>query len=385
MSLNIGRRGRLYGKKESAYGTLQTILAANALRHIDFQANFDPFNRVNSPEKKDSPGTVNLFDRRTTAGLGSLVALARPSGTLNTVPEADFIYEAGFGSKHNVTLATTIAVGGAGTTTADTFTSATGLAVGDAVLFNHQDGKKYVRFLQTVDTGTGVATWAPALPSPLNDGQAAKGCLTYSLTTDLAISVMFLHVLTGFRREERGIGIDKLAFTFDANEEPRFTASGPGQQELSEAAAIADPGGFTSVGGNPPSGLVGDLYINDTAYLFKKLDFDITNALKVRNDEYGTSVATEVYREGRRVVSLSLAAFVETAATLQALAKAGTMASLMKQTGRTEGNIVAVYFPKIDWKVPDTSTGDNALDWTFKGTAIETADGGNDEVRFALA
>src|SRR5436309_614250 len=104
MSLNIGRRGRLYGKKESAYGTLQTILAANALRHIDFQANFDPFNRVNSPEKKGSPGTVNLFDRRTTAGLGSLVALARPSGTLNTVPEADFVYEAGFGSKHNVTL-----------------------------------------------------------------------------------------------------------------------------------------------------------------------------------------------------------------------------------------------------------------------------------------
>lgn len=385
MGLSIGRRGRLYGKKEGGgYGTLQALAATNALRHIDVNFNFDPKGRVNSPEKKDSPGTVNLFDRRTVAGLSGLTCLARPSGVLNTLPEADFVYEAAFGSKTNVTLATTIAVGGLGTTTADTLTSAAGLAVGDGIVFTHQDGKRYVRIIQSV--AANAITWAPALPSPLSDGQAAKGCITYKLTTDLAISVMFLHVLTNFRREQRGIGIDKFQMLFDANEEPRFVASGPGQQELSEAAAIADPGGFTTVGGHPPSGLVGDLYIGDVVYLFKKFDFDMTNGLKVRNEEYGNDgLATEVYRDGRRALALNLTAFVETAATLQALAKAGTYSSLFKQTGRTEGNTIAVYFPKIDWKVPDTATGDNALDWTFKGMPIETADGANDEVKLVLA
>ena len=385
MALNIGRRGRLYGKKEAGgYGTLQTLNAANGLRHIDYNAMFDPKGRVNSPEKKDSPGTVNLFDRRVVAGLSSLTALIRPSGTLNTLPEGDFIFEAAFGAKTNVTLATTIAAGGAGTTTADRLTSAAGLAVGDGIVFTHQDGRRYVRVILTVE-GADI-TWAPALPTPLNDGQAAKGVITYKLTTDLAISVAFLHVLTGFRRELRGLGIDKLSMMFDANEEGRFTASGPAQQELSDAAAIADPGGFTSVGGHPPSGIVGELYINDAAYLFKKFDYEITNGIKVRNEEYGNDgLASEVFRDGRRTLSCSLTAFVETAATLQALAKAGTNSSLFKQTGRTEGNTVGVWFPKVDWKVPETGTGDNALDWTFKGTPVETVDGGNDEVKLILA
>jgi hypothetical protein len=385
MSLNIGRRGKIYGKLEGGgYATLQALLATNALRHIDFQASYDPFGRVNSAEKKDSPGTVVQFDRRVQAALGNLTGLIRPSGTLNTLPEASFVFEAAFGSKTNVTLATTIAsgaaVGGA------TLTSAVGLSVNDPLVLIVA-GLKYVRFITAVDTGTGVTTWAPNLPGVPAGGSTVKAAIAYKLTTSLATSIMLLHALPGFRRELRGIGIDKLQMMFDANEEARFVASGPAQQQLSDAAAIDVSGlAFTTVGGNPPSGLVGDLYIGNTAYLFKKLGVDLTNGVVARNSEYGNNgLASEVYRDGRRTVGLTLDAFVETAATLYDLTKAGTYASLMKQTGRTEGNIVALYCPKVNWSVPDTGNGDNAVDWSFKGTALETADGSNDETILAIA
>ncbi len=396
MSLQIGRRGKLYGKIETGgYATLQTLAASNALRHIDFQAQYDPYARVNSPEKKDSPGTVSQFDRRVQAALGNVTGLIRPSGTLNTLPECSFLFEAAFGTKTNVTLATTV-MGVVDSELAPTSTvfsvdDATGLTVGQAVLVT-VGGVKYVRWITTIAAAVAMApakkiTIAPALPSAPAVDAAVKSCINYSLSTDLATSIMLLHALPGFRRELRGIGLDKLQMMFDANEEARFVASGPAQKQLSDAAAIdVSSTGFTSVGGNPPSGLVGDLYIGDVAYLFKKLGVDLTNGLQVRNSEYGNDgLASEVYRDGRRTVGLTLDAFAETAATLYDVAKAGSYASLAKQTGRTEGNIVALYCPKVSWKVPDTGNGDNAVDWSFKGEALETADGGNDELRLAIA
>jgi hypothetical protein len=389
MALNISRQGRVYGKLEAAgYGTLQTLAGANALRHVDLSFNYDPFNRVDSPEKKTGPGLATRFDRRTSAGLAGLTALLRPSGLLNTFPEASFLLEAAFGSKTNVTLATTILsgalVGGC------TLTAAGTLAVGDGVLLiDNTTGLKHVRRLLSV-AGAAV-TWAPDLPNAPINGSAVKGGISYKLVTDMgsALAFVLLHVLPGFRRELRGIGADKIAVMFDANEEPRVTVSGPAQQQLSDAAAIADPGTFTTVGGNPPSGRVGDLYIGTSgvAYLFRKFSFEFTNALMIRNQEYGVNLGTELYRKDRRAVTCKLDAFVETAAKLYDVAKAGTFSTasgVFKQTGRTEGNIVAVALPKVDWKVPDTSDGDTEAEWSFSGVAAESADAANDECAMFL-
>lgn len=383
MALQISRKGRVYTKAETTYGALATLAATNAMRHIDIKFDYDPYNRVNSPEKKTSPGQVTIFDRKMSAALSGLTGLVRPSAVLNTLPEADPVFKAAFGSITNVTLSTTIAsapaVGGC------TLTSGAGLAVGDGLLLiDGTTALKHVRRITAVNTGTGVVTWAPNLPNAPAGGSAVKAGISYKLTTDLALSVMFLHVLPNFRRELRGVGIDKFSLAFDANEEPRFTASGPAQQQLSDAAAIADPVTFTTVGGNPPSGLVGDLFIGNTAYLFKKFEMELSNSLAVRNQEYGVNAASEVYRQGRRQVTCKLDAFAETAATLYDLAKAGTTAGLFKQTGRTEGNIVAVALPKVDWKVPDTSDGDSEAEWSFSGVALESADALNDEAYLYL-
>jgi hypothetical protein len=240
----------------------------------------------------------------------------------------------------------------------------------------------YVRILQTV--AGAVVTWAPALPTAAQVGDTVKGCITYKLTgTDGVPTIALQHHLTNFSREMLGIGIDKLALTFDGTEEAKFTASGPARTQNTPSPAA--PGSFTTVGGNPPTGMAGDLYIGDLAYLHTNLGVELTNALAARNVEAGTTLPTEVYRNGRREVALTLEAFTETEATLYDFAEAGTYKSMLRQNGRTQGNIVAVWCPKVDWKVADTSSDDEAAKWSFTGMALESADAANDELTLVLA
>ncbi len=383
MTIPIGRKGQVYLKKEAAYGTEETVTATEALRHIEIGFGFDPFNRVTSPEKKQSPGPATRFDRKKSAELATLAALLRPSGSLNTLPEIDPILEAAFGSLTNVTLSTTVEASPSPTTTGCTVASAGTLAVGDAVLIvvSGEDNSPFVRILTGV--ASAALTWAPALPAAPTAADALKGGITYKLTTDLAISLTIAHYVASFKRELLGVGVNELALAFDANEEPRVTASGPASEQLS-GTTQAQPGVFTTVGGNPPSGLIGELSIDGTAYLFESIEVTIGNGLVLRNQEYGVNAATELYRPGRREISVSLEAFAETEATLYDKAEAGSNVVLMKQTGRTEGNIIGVYLPKVEFKVPETDDPEEEVSWSFTGLALESADGQNDELTLAL-
>ena len=171
--------------------------------------------------------------------------------------------------------------------------------------------------------------------------------------------------------------------TFDANEEARVTASGPAKEQLT-GGAQDEPGSFTTVGGNPPSGLIGELMIDDELYLFKTLEVTIGNGLLIRNQEYGVNAGTELYRQGRREIALGLNAFADDESILYDLAEAGSNVSLLKQTGRTEGNIIAIYGPKVEFKIGETDDPDEEVSWDFTGLALESADGQNDELTLAL-
>lgn len=381
MTIPIGRKGQVFLKKEAAYGTEETLTATEALRHIEVAFGFNPYNRITSPEKKQSPGPVNRFDRKKTAELGNLVALMRPSGVLGTLPEIDPLLEAALGSVVDASAVDTT-FSGTPTTTTGSVDAVGALAKGDAVLIgtSHTDSP-HVRILTAV-SGSDL-TWAPALPAAPVAADTCKGGLTYKLTTDLAVSLTIAHYVGAMKRELLGVGIDQLTVTIDANEEPRISAAGPAASQLS-GTAQAKPASFTSVGGNPPSGLIGELVIDGTAYLFKTLEVAITNALVVRNQEYGVNTPTEVYRQGRREISLSLETFAETEATLYDKAEAGTNVTLLKQTGRTEGNIVAVYCPRVEFTVPEQDDPDEEVNWSFSGVALESADGQNDELTIAI-
>jgi hypothetical protein len=389
MALEIGRQGRLYLGLHSAYGDTPTPASADALRHVMFLPSSDPTNRRNSPEKQFSPQDFVRFNGREQASLRQLTALLRPSGTLNTLPEASEVLEASFGAKTNVTLSTTVSAG-TGTTTGATLASATGLAVGDGVLITCPDAIKRVRRLTAVDTGTGVVAWAPALAAAPADGAAVKGGISYKVTPALSLSLWAAHYLkktdgttAGLTRLLKGIAIDRFSLAIDATDETQFTASGPAQTMISGGTVPSQPAAFTTVGNNPPPGFQTELWIANATYKFLKASIEITNGMRVRNNEAGqgtSNMATEAYRASRMGISVGLDARVEDPSIIYTPAIAGTNLSVFLQQGFTEGNLWALALPQVEFKVPDTGDEDEEVNWPFKGMGLASADTLNDAI-----
>ena len=385
--LEIGRRGRIYVVTEASYGVHPGLASTDAVRHINFVPTFDPKGKVSTPEKKDSPGREvgGRFDRRQVASY-NLEMLLRPSGTLNTLPEAHALLLAAFGGHTNVTLATTVASGP--TTTSATLTSVAGLVEG-GVLSIVVAGIKYARFITDI-TGS-VVTWAPALPGAPAVAGIVKSGITYTLSTSLTASLSINHYgkksdgSAGFKREVNGCVVDRLAIALDANDEPRLTFSGGAKQQVTGGTVTALPGAFTTVGTQqPPSGLSGALYVGDALYRAMKWNIEIQNGMMLRNDSFGYSSAEEAYRSGYRSVSVGLDARVDDESVLYDPAEAGTNVALFTQSGYTEGNILAVRAGQVEFKVPDTDDPDEAPSWPFKGMALESLDGMNDEITIGL-
>ena len=382
--LQLSRQGRVYAKLEAAYGVQETLAAANAIRHQSIDLPADKFNRETLMEKQTGAGQIaaNRVDRRESAGF-SLEAVLRAGGVVNTAPELDPFLQAAFGQTTSVVLATTVASGG--TTTGATLTSAGGLAVGDPVLITCPDGKKRARFLTSV--AGAVVAWTPALPAAPSNGAAVKGARRYHQTTTNTKSLTIAHYLVksdltaGLERQVIGAGVDKFTLSLDANAEPTASFSGDAKTFTD---AQTKPGGFTTIGAAPPSGIVGEAMVGSTALLWLKAKIDIENGLWLRRDEAGVALASEMFRAKRRSVGLSLSTHVEDRSLLYDPGIAGTSQAVFFQIGFTEGNIIAVRIPLFEVKVPKTSDGDEVADWDFSGPANESADAANDAITLAI-
>jgi hypothetical protein len=385
-----GSKGRLFVKKESSYGVDPTLAATNAIRFIEAAIQWRPFNRVNSPEHKGTPGVHARLDRKST-GVGEIrQCFIRPSQTLQTLPEADPIFEAAFGQVTNRTDADG-AFTGTPTTTTGTTDTVGSLAVGDCVIINSTNGANvgnYVRKLTGV-SGSNL-TWDPALPAAPVATDTVKGCITYTPTDDLAISLYLAHKLTNATQDRvlEGWGIDRWRAIFDQNAEPMFNCSGPAKRQITTGHADFPtiPSSQTLVGtGNPPYGGTGNVFIDGTLYKVKHLEVELQNSLVTRNNEIGEATPTEVYRNGKRLVSVQIEAWADTPATLYDKTELGSFVSMIHQAGTTEGNIVAVYCPRVDFEVPDQDDPENEVSWSFTGAALESAVDAGDELTLAFA
>jgi hypothetical protein len=270
------------------------------------------------------------------------------------------------------------------TTTGGFVADAGTLAVGDAVLIT-RNSVKYPRFVTAVSTTN--LTWAPALPTAVMASEALKGGVTYKPATNPASSITIAHYLAmdagggaqTFTRELKGCVVDKLTMDFDANEEPTISLSGPARNQVRPAQAT--PGAFTTIGTAIPSGISGELLVSGTAYPFLKAQIGLINEMVLRNAEYGTSQANGFYRRGRRVVDISIDAYVEDPAPLYAFGESTVTVPILLQTGMTEGQIWAVYCPLVEFELPTTPDNLEELQWSFKGIAL--GNNGNDEVYLA--
>jgi len=392
MAQELGRLGRTYGGLHTAYADTPTPASADALRHIQLLMSSDPTNKRNSPEKTFSPQQFVRFTGREVASLRGITGLFRPSGTLNTLPDESFLYEAAFGSKTNVTLSTTVSAG-TGTTTGATLASATGLAKHDAVLITCADGVKRGVRLTAVDTGTGVVAWSPALDAAAPDGAVVKSGVTYKITTANALSFWLAHYLkktdastAGMKRLGKGFHADRFSLALDGTEEAQFTISGAGQTVIEGSSVPAQPAAFTTVGGNPPPGWQTELRIGSTLQKFVKASIEISNGLRLRNNEAGggsSNMATESYRAGKQDIQLGLDCRLEDPAVIYAPAKAGTNVGVTLQLGFTEGGIWFIQMPQVEFKVPEIGDEDEEVTAPYKGMAVASADEQNDAIFIA--
>jgi hypothetical protein len=383
-----GKRAALYVGQESTYGTAPSIVATMACRHVSAQMNFDPQNRVMLPEKKAGPGRYAQGNRRGTAD-HTVEGLLRPSGTILTVPECHVFLRSWFGSHTAPALSTTFT--GTPTVSGGTLTSGAGLAVGDGLLMTCPDTVKRVRILTAINTGTGVATWSPQLPAgqaPAS-GAAAKACIAYKLTSANALSYSLWRYLksadftAALGELMTGCLADRLSLMFDYQDEPRFSIGGPAQDK----ADVGSQPSFTQVGTQPPTAITAEAMIANNPIKFMKCSIEGTNGMEARNDEINAAAPTEGYRMGDRNITIAFDMLAEAALKtyLYDLAMAGTNASLFKQTGFTEGKIVAFFAPNVYWKPTTQDVGDGAVNWPFKGVALENVEDSNDEAVLVLA
>lgn len=394
----LGRLGQLYAGIESPYGTPPALTSAMAIRHLDVGFKTSPRNRVASPEKKQSPGTVNRLTRRTSAELASFTAMMYPSGVLQTAPEADVLYNYSFGAKAIRAISTTSPSSSINNATQSLAGSpSSNFAVGDLVLLGIGTAR-YVRQITASSSASGAGAnlikFTPGIPSGQSAADVIKGGVQYKLSTDITQSIFLAHYVGAFGRGLLGTMLDKMKMSFDSMKEPQFTLSGPAQGEQSTqgngpfGTLQAKPGAFTTVGaGNAiPSGLTGGLYFTPASSgglitgNMLKASMEIQNGLVVRNENYGSPSATEGYRSKRRTVPITMDWRVEDPTLLYGLAEATTVMGFSMQTGGTEGSIIGVVCPQVELEVPETPDGEEALTWSFTGTALESADGANDEM-----
>jgi hypothetical protein len=82
-------------------------------------------------------------------------------------------------------------------------------------------------------------------------------------------------------------------------------------------------------------------------------------------------------------VELDINAMFSSDVTLMTAAEGTTDQVLLAQCGNTEGSIVAMYCPAVEFEVPDDPDADETMEHSFKGIAKAT--NGNDEFYLAVA
>ncbi len=383
----IGRKGRVYAAVEATYGVAPGLAATDAVRHLNVSLNRKQRNRVNAPTRHVHPSQVY---RRTRRGTADWIVGGEffPAGVLNTLPDHSDFLEHGIGTKTNVTLGTTVSATPAPTATVFTVASVTGLVVRDAILINIAAGPsagKYVRWISAIDTLQ--LTIEPALPAAPAAGDAVKGCITYKPATDLAKSLNIGHYLESISFQGYGAVVDQLRITFDANNEVMWEASGPMMKRTKngDAGHTPDPATFTVVGTTPPSGLTGELTFNGTEEDYLRAEFAISNAMALDNYAAGTSLARAFYRKGKRAVTVGVDSMVSDDVTMLTAADLNGDATVLVQSGDTEGSIIAVYCPIVELEELDhAGDSDEELNWKYSGLAKATI-AGNNEIYVAVA
>lgn len=363
--------------KESSYNTLVTTPAStDAVRAIESMLTVHHA-RPPSTEKRGTPDEYQALVARDLAAWDISSGMWEPSGTLGTASYWGPLLKGGLGAQHKITsgLATTVNAAPSPTATGCTLISATGLAVGDVMLFTVA-GKlepTIIRSIATLAVTYDALSAAPDVP-----GSAVAG-ITYSLASVLGDSFTIAKFYNGASNLQAvsGAVVDNMVFTFDGTKPIMLAMKGKAAAHM--RAGVTKPGAFTTAG-TPLGGTIGSFFLGATAFPIMEAVITVQNNLDLRNTELGTAVATGFYRTQNRKVTIAVKFYFDNT-TLLTQADALTKAEARILCGSVNGKMIAAIAPLVEWEIPDVPKdfGPKIL----QATGIGYATSGNDSLFLA--
>lgn len=383
MTVETGALEQGFAKVESSFAADaatggEALAATDAIRHLELSLTSKK-NREPSPEKRGTPDVQQSLPRRQTSAFNLSSIMWEPSGTLGTISNVGKFLKAGFGANHVLSLTTTINDAGPTATDFD-LTSVTGLAVGDVIVVTMPAGHREVTRIKVI-AGSNVTV--DALSTAPADTAAVVSGITYKLANNITetLALYKYYNAGGFKQAVFGSVVDQIQFQFDGTREVLLALQGPSARYADSSSGggtvQAAPGAHTTVGA-PASGLVGTMMVDGAAFLVSAVQATINNQIELRNKELGTAWASGIAgRANLRQVNLSITAYLE---DLNLLGKANsvTTAVLRLLVGQTNGSMVGIVVPKVEFEIPDVGNEIGPKEITLEAVAYATS--GNDQI-----
>lgn len=386
MTIEVGALEQAYIKEETAFNVQvrDTLAASDGVRHqeltITAQTNDEP-----SQERRGTPDVAQSRPRRNTQEWNLSSAIWEPSGALGTPSNLGKLIEGGFGSTHIIAagLDTTVAVSPAATATGATLVSATGLQVGDVVVFTTGAGtKREPTRIKTI--ATLAVTYDTLSAAPDTPGQMVAG-VTYNLTSNITKSyaVYKYYNAGGFKEAVYGSVVNRIQMAFTGSSDVEIQVSGPSAEHANSSDSPATgtvqtkPVSHTTIG-EPVAGMEGGFYVDGNVFRVISVTVTLENQIVLRNSEIGTAYATAVAGRGAmRPVNLSLVFFLEDL-RLMAMSKKRQHGAIRLLIGDTTGKLIAVVMPSVKFEIPPVGGGYGPKEVTINGMGY--AINGNDAI-----
>jgi hypothetical protein len=377
MSFVLSNANRWYCARESAFGQVPAITAANRIPAVKLSAQQQ---RAKS-QRKDKTGS------RTFQGLPEgmrlqtsfdLTTYMRDWPNPTVLPSHGPLIEASMGAAGVLWGGNSAATG----TTASVIVFGTphGLAAGQAITSAGE-----IRFVAAVASATTVILNAPfsAIPgvgAPI--GQTAS----YRLATTLPSVSLFDYwdPSTAVQRVLCGAGVDKMSVKLNADFH-QFEFKGSAQDIIDSSSFTTGQGGEATFPAEPAvagfnyslvPGNLGQVWLGvvpNQFFSISNASVQIQNDLDTRCKEFG-SVLPLALVPGMRTVAVTLELFAQDDAATTALYQAARQqlpVSLMFQMGQTSGQMMGMYLKSLVPAVPEFDDSCTRLQWKFTDTRAQ--------------
>lgn len=281
---------------------------------------------------------------------------------------------------------TGVTAGPAGTTARKIYRSKAGVPGVYYLLTTLADNVTTIYTDNTADAGLGATLTMPAITfDTLSAAPDAPGGMLAGVTFKLAnnvtesLAIYKYYNGGGFKQAAYGAVVNMIDVMFDGTREVLLTISGPAGDyaDSTYGTVQAKPAAHTTVG-SPASGMIGNFYVDGTAFLVISAKVSVDNAIELRNKELGTSYASGIAgRSALRKVKVSITCYLEDT-NLLTKANAVTTGELRILIGQTKGSMVAAVMPKVEFEIPSVGNEIGPKEITFEGIGYATS--GNDQV-----